>query len=161
MKSLILISFILLLTACGEQKAQQAKLQQQVDSLSYKSAHAYRPGLGEFMMGIQIHHAKLWFAGQAQNWALAEFETGELSETIEAIKEYCSDRPEVKSITMIDPAMNSLTAAIKNKNLKAFNTSFTLLTTTCNNCHNATHHEFNVIKIPDNPPFSNQDFKAK
>ena len=113
------------------------------------------------MLGIQIHHAKLWFAGQAQNWALAEFETGEISETTEAVKEYCSDRPEIKSIAMIDPAMDSISAAIKNKNLIAFNASFTLLTNACNNCHNTTHHEFNVIKIPDNPPFSNQDFKAK
>ena len=34
-----------------------------------------------------------------------------------------------------------------------------LLTNTCNSCHRATEFEFNVVKIPDTPPFSNQDFK--
>lgn len=113
------------------------------------------------MLSIQIHHAKLWFAVQEKNWPLAEFETGEISETLETIKEYCNDRPEVKSISMIDPALDSLSEAIKNKDIIRFKSSFILLTNTCNNCHNATHHEFNVIKIPDSPPFSNQDFRAK
>lgn len=136
-------------------------LQQQVDSLKQITTHAYKPGLGEFMLSIQIHHAKLWFAVQEKNWPLAEFETGEISETLETIKEYCNDRPEVKSISMIDPALDSLSEAIKNKDIIRFKSSFILLTNTCNNCHNATHHEFNVIKIPDSPPFSNQDFRAK
>ena len=26
------------------------------------------PGLGEYMTGIQLHIAKLWYAGQASNW---------------------------------------------------------------------------------------------
>ena len=136
-------------------------MQQQLDSLKQKLANTYRPGLGEFMLGIQMHHAKLWFAGQAQNWALAVFETGEITETLESIKVYNADRPEVASITMIAPAMDSISAAIKKKDEKLFRSGFTLLTNTCNNCHRATHHEFNVIKIPDSPPFSNQEFKVQ
>jgi hypothetical protein len=32
----------------------------------------YLSGLGEFMGRIQVDHAKLWLAGQARNWELAE-----------------------------------------------------------------------------------------
>ncbi len=154
MKLLIFICSILLLTACGEQKKEPVALPQQ-------TAHTYKPGLGEFMLGIQMHHAKLWFAGQAQNWALADFEMGEISETLDAIKEFNADRPEVKSISMIDPAIDSIADAIKKKDTQRFKASFILLTNTCNNCHTATHHEFNVIKTPDTPPVSNQEFKPK
>jgi hypothetical protein len=62
---------------------------------------------------------------------------------------------------MIIPAMDSLSEAIKEKNVNKFNDGFTLLTATCNNCHKATDHGFNVIKIPDIPPVTNQVFKSK
>jgi hypothetical protein len=35
---------------------------------------SYFPGLGEFMARIQTNHAKLWLAGEARNWELAEKE---------------------------------------------------------------------------------------
>jgi len=138
-----------------------AKLEAQVDSLTKQSAQAYKPGLGEFMLGIQIHHAKLWFAGKNQNWKLANFEIGEIQESVDDINKYCTDRPEVKSLPMLYPALDSLNASIKAKSLKRFQSGFMGLTNTCNSCHQITRHEFNVIKIPDTPPFTNQDFKAQ
>lgn len=143
-------------------KSDTAKLQSQVDSLTkQQSAQAYKPGLGEFMLGIQIHHAKLWFAGKNQNWDLANFEIGEIQESVDDINKYCTDRPEVRSLPMLYPALDSLNEAIKAKNIKQFQSDFAGLTNTCNSCHHITHHGFNVIKIPDNPPFSNQDFRSK
>src|SRR6185295_72174 len=41
---------------------------------------AYAPGLGEIMTFQQMRHAKLWFAGEAQNWDLAAYELDELGE---------------------------------------------------------------------------------
>lgn len=38
------------------------------------------------MSGIQVHHAKLWFAGEAGNWGLSDFETKEIRETIDDIR---------------------------------------------------------------------------
>ena len=40
----------------------------------------YEPGLGELMSLNQMRHAKLWFAGQARNWELADYELDELEE---------------------------------------------------------------------------------
>jgi hypothetical protein len=149
------------LLACNNQTGDKKFPQTKVDSLQQKPGNTYKPGFGEFMSSVQIHHAKLWFAGQNQNWKLADFEINEIKESLDGIKEYCTDRPETKSIGMIDPAIDSISIAIQQKNISQFKGSYILLTNTCNSCHRATDHEFNVIKIPDSPPFSNQDFKVK
>ena len=57
---------------------------------------------------------------------------------------------------MLIPALDSVDRAIQNKDGPAFQHAFILLTSTCNNCHKATNHAFNVIRIPDSPPFTNQ-----
>jgi len=161
MKVMLLFLFTTLVFSCNHSTADQTQaLQKRIDSLENKLAKTYRPGLGEFMSSIQIHHAKLWFAGENQNWQLADFETGEIKEALEDIPVYCAERPEVQKLVMINPAIDSISKAIGAKNSQQFKSSFVLLTATCNNCHRATNHEFNVIKIPAVPPFSNQDFKA-
>lgn len=40
----------------------------------------YQPGLGEFMTATQLRHAKLWFAGEQNNWDLAAYEIDEVKE---------------------------------------------------------------------------------
>ncbi len=122
-------------------------------------AETYTPGFGEFMSSIQVHHAKLWFAGQNENWKLADFEIHEIKETIDAIRKYETERPESQKTGMLQPALDSVNNAIQQKNISLFKSSYTLLTNTCNNCHRETDFEFNVVKIPEIPPFSNQDFK--
>ena len=134
-------------------------MQAKIDSLQKKLAETYKPGFGEFMSGIQTHHAKLWFAGQNKNWALAEFEMHEIQEALDAILKFCSERPEVKQMGMINPAIDSINNAIGQKNPELFKSSFILLTNTCNKCHKATDHGFNVVTVPTNLPVVNQDFK--
>jgi len=152
---------LILLVGCRSPNIDQPRVQARADSLQTERVQAYKPGLGEFMLGIQVHHAKLWCAGNARNWKLAAFELDEIKEAIIAIREYNKDRPEIAFLPMISPALDSLDRAVSAKDVSAFKNSFTLLTNTCNNCHVATKHEFNVIKIPDIPPFSNQDFTAQ
>jgi len=159
MKSLALFCSLFLMLSCNQKSNSNPQLQSRIDSLEKKLANTYKPGLGEFMSGIQVHHAKLWFAGQNQNWELADFELHEIRETLDDIKTFNSDRPEVKSLQMIYVPLDSLNQSVQQKNLSSFKSNFVLLTTTCNNCHRDTDHGFNVIRIPDTPPFSNQDFK--
>lgn len=121
----------------------------------------YRPGLGEIMGGIQTHHAKLWFAAINNNWKLADYEIAEIKERIEEAAEIETNRPEVKTISMIYPAIDSVTNSIRQQNLVSFKNNFQLLTSTCNHCHAANHFEFNVITIPTAPPVTNQNFKVK
>jgi len=160
MKNAILFagSFCLLLLSCTDQQQNVKTLQSQIDSLQQQLEKSYKPGFGEFMSSIQVHHEKLWFAGINKNWKLADFEINEIKESLEDIEAYCTDRPERKSMSMIDLPVDSIGMAIQQKNDVQFKNSFITLTNTCNNCHKATDHEFNVIKIPDSPPFSNQSF---
>jgi len=111
------------------------------------------------MSGIQTHHSKLWFAGQYKNWKLAAFEVHEIMESIKGIQKFQTERKESKMIGMMNPALDSINNAIQNKNSALFKSSYTLLTKSCNKCHQASEFEFNIVKIPDSSPFSNQDFK--
>jgi hypothetical protein len=159
MKPLTLLCLSLITLSCNQKSNNNQQLQARIDSLEKELANTYKPGLGEFMSGIQVHHAKLWFAGQNQNWELADFELHEIMEALDDIKTFNTDRPEIKSLTMIYPPLDSLNKSVQQKNSASFKSNFVLLTTTCNNCHRDTDHGFNVIKIPDTPPFSNQEFK--
>ncbi|MGH2565352.1 MAG: hypothetical protein ACRDE5_12605 [Ginsengibacter sp.] len=158
MKYFLFITTVVLLSACNQQSDNTQYLQTQIDSLQ---ANAYKPGFGEFMSSIQVHHNKLWFAGQNQNWKLADFEINEIKESLDDIKKYCTDRPETNSIGMIEQPLQNVSNAIQQKNDTEFKNSYTILTSTCNSCHQATQHEFNVITIPTAPPFSNQNFKLQ
>jgi len=149
----------LFFVSCNQQSSTE-NFQSQIDSLKLQFNKSYKPGFGEFMSSIQIHHEKLWFAGQNKNWKLADFEVNEINEALQGIRDYCNERPEVKSLAMINPAIDSINTSIQQQNITSFKNSFILLTATCNNCHKATQHEFNVIKLPKTPPFSNQEFKA-
>jgi len=113
------------------------------------------------MMGIQLHHSKLWYAGINNNWKLADYEIGEIKESFDNIKAVETDRPEVKTISIIEPALAKLSDAIAQKDEKEFRKSYDLLTASCNNCHTTNHFEFNVIITPTAPPVNNQDFTAK
>ena len=159
MKALLFLLSLFILSACSPQSDNTKKLQSELDSLQKKLNDGYKPGLGEFMTDIQLHHAKLWFAGINKNWKMADFEMHEIGESLDDIKKYCSDRPEVKSIGLIDPAINNISQAIKQKDIQSFKAAFADLTTNCNNCHKSNQHEFNVITIPTAPPVVNQDFK--
>ena len=103
MKKIIVLGLFFIIAACSQPKENTRKLEAKIDSLQNRLDKAYRPGFGEFMSGIQVHHAKLWFAGQAQNWKLAEFEMKEINEALDGIKAYCTDRPETQSISYDGP----------------------------------------------------------
>ena len=147
------------LLACKQQPDNSAQLQSQINDLKKQISETYKPGFGEFMSYIQVHHDKLYFAGENKNWKLADFEIHEIMESLDDIPKYCADRVESKSIQMLQPAIDSINNAIATKNSVSFKSSFNLLTNTCNNCHRTVGFEFNVVKIPETPPFNNQDFR--
>jgi hypothetical protein len=160
MKRFAFVLIIAIIFGCNSPTQKVNQLQNRIDSLEQRLNDTYKPGFGEFMSGIQAHHSKLWFAGQNQNWKLADFEIHEIMESIGDIQKYETERPESKLIKMIEPALDSVNSAIKQKNQVRFTYNFTLLTKTCNACHQAANFEFNVVKIPESLPFSNQDFKV-
>lgn len=161
MKYCFWIATAIMFSTCTQQAGNTRALQNQIDSLQSKLSNSYKPGLGEFMSSIQVHHDKLWFAGKEQNWELADFEINEIKEIVDDIKKFCPDRPEVSDLGMIEPPLQSVSKAIEQKNSDGFKNSYLVLTATCNTCHQATKHGFNVITVPTVPPFSDQDFRPK
>ena len=165
MKYLINIISLLscLLSACCREvhSDNQEVLKKRIDSLEKKLADTYKPGFGEFMSSVQVHHAKLWFAGENKNWKLADFEVHEIMEALENIKKYQTERKESQLVNILNSPLDSINNAIQKQNSEFFKNSFTLLTNTCNNCHKETNFKFNIVKIPDTAPFSNQVFKSE
>ena len=152
---------MIIVVSCSNNNEQVQALQSRVDSLQNRLNQTYSAGFGEMMTNIQIHHDKLWFAGKNQNWDLANYEINELKETFDDIQKYQKARSESAMVPMITPAIDSVSTTISKKNLLEFENSFKYLTNTCNDCHLATGHEYNVIVIPQTPPFTNQQFTKK
>lgn len=134
-------------------------LENQVAELKSK---AYIPELGDMMLGIQAHHTKLFYAGSAGNWALADFFVEELGEQFEKVEQY---HPKDEGIniaqlipSLMEPALDSMDKAIDSKNPTEFIEKYALLTTSCNNCHEAAAHPFVFIIQPAPGDFVNQKF---
>ena len=126
----------------------------------------YAPGLGEIMSLSSMRHAKLWFAGQAQNWSLAAYEIDELHEGFDdAVKFHPTHKnitTPIKQLiaTTMDSPINELEKAVNAKDLTQFTQQFDKLTAACNACHQMTEFGFNVVTRPTSNPFVNQNFST-
>jgi hypothetical protein len=114
--------------------------------------------IGDVMGFQQQRHLKLWFAGRAGNWPLAEYETDKL-------KDGFADVDKLIGGGTVDNAVGApiaaLEKAIESKNKDAFVRAFDQLTTGCNSCHRTLDHAFIVIQRPEASPFGNQTFAPK
>jgi hypothetical protein len=135
-----------------------------IGSRSAAAPAGYVPGLGEFMTATQMRHSKLWFAGQAGNWALASYELDEIKEGFADITRFHPTHPgspvpirEILPKLMAAP-LARLQVAIRSQNLDKFDEAFDSLTASCNACHQAEKFGFNVIIRPSSNPYTNQDF---
>jgi hypothetical protein len=122
----------------------------------------YIPGLGEFMGRIQVDHAKLWLAGEARNWQLAEYQLTELKEVFSDVQDLVPRYQNLPVGDMIDAiitgTINDLEKAIGARDFGKFSVGFDKLTEACNSCHQAANRGFITIKRPAQSNFSNQDF---
>ncbi len=126
----------------------------------------YIPGMGEIMGATQMRHSKLWFAGKAGNWALANYELGEIREGLDdAVRYHPVFKEGVPVSKMIEKftasPLKALENAIGEENEKDFTTAFDSLTDACNSCHHAANRGYIVIGRPTVSPYTNQDFSVK
>lgn len=166
MKFFFLIIFFLSLFSCTNEHTQLNTLQSEINYLNAKNdslqkeIQNIKPGLGDLMLEIQVHHNKLCFAGKQGNWPLAQFEHDEILEIITQAEAIEKERSEVKLFrVMLFPQLDSIQLYIKQQNEDKFDSAFTSLTRACNNCHTDTKFNFNKIIIPEHPPYSNQEFE--
>jgi hypothetical protein len=150
-----MVAFLTTANGCGRQDNAIQALEARVQKLE-----AAAPGVGSTMSAVQMHFAKLYFAGQVQNWGLAEFELHEVEENLEKA---VALRPEEKGVNLVNltdafkrTQLTALRQAIENKNTHAFEGAYNEAIAVCNGCHEETARPFLVITLPTAPPVTNQ-----
>ena len=126
---------------------------------------AYVPGLEQFMNMILIEHNKVWFAAKARNWALADYELGEIKEIMGDVQDLVPTFKNLPLADMLDAVITKEIAALEKsieaKDYEKFTTGYDKLTQACNACHQGTENGFVVIKRPTQPAFTNQDYRPR
>lgn len=111
------------------------------------------PSLREIMTLQQLRHIKLWFAGQAGNWPLADYEIDGLEEGFEDVSKLLG--PDIVDVAT---PIKALEKAITDKDRTAFEAAFDRLSAACNECHHTLDHGFIAIQRPTLLPYSDQSF---
>lgn len=142
----------LLVAGCTMKQTQPAQPQ----------AKPYVIGTGDIMVLNQEHHAKLWFAGHARNWPLAQYDLNQLREGFRHVKTWHPIYRNVATAPLIDEfvvrPLADLDKAVKGQDEAAFTTGFDDLSAGCNGCHKQLGAGFNVIQRPTAPEYTNQNF---
>jgi hypothetical protein len=137
-----------------------ATLRADVDTLRGEA-----PGLGEYMTTFQLHMAKLWFAAHASNWGLAQYELGELAETMGAAEALHAVKNNVNTAGVIESVRGTqvvaLEKSIADRNESSFVHTYSQTVETCNSCHRAVGYGFIFITQPASPPVFNQRWKPR
>jgi hypothetical protein len=145
------VATIITLTAVAQ--AQEKSAPQQPVAMPKDEAN--QPGLGEIMALQQMRHIKLWFAGHAGNWPLADYEIGELKEGFDDVVELLGGDIVAQHV---GAPLATLQKAVDAKDSAAFATAFDGLSAGCNACHQTLDHPFIVIGRPTLLPYSDQVF---
>jgi hypothetical protein len=136
--------------ACAQNSAKQGE-----------EAAAEAPGpphLSDIMVQQQMRHTKLWFAGDAGNWPLADYELDHLKDGFDDIDKLLGGGIAQQHV---GGAVSQLEKAIDAKNHGAFVSAFDRLSAGCNECHRTLDHAFIVIQRPVLLPYSDQNFSPR
>jgi hypothetical protein len=129
------------------------------------NSKSYSPGVADIMIATQVRHAKLWLAGDARNWELADYEIDELKEGLEDIVKYFPVYKDVPVGQMIEATIMApiaeVEASVKARDRAKFVSAFDKLTAACNTCHESSNRPFIVVQRPTASAFPNQSFAPK
>jgi hypothetical protein len=137
----------------------------QVAALAERVA-ALTPETAVLMAQVQIHHAKLYYAGHARNWELAAYSLHEINEALQAVQVFndqFEDFPTPLSEVvppLVGPPLGEIHAALRARNGARFDAAFKSLTAACNACHAMLKREFIAVREPTAVEFTNQSFAA-
>lgn len=112
---------------------------------------------------LQVYANKLWFAGSAGNWPLAQFYVHEIEEGFEEVEhsgavENGVDLEKAVKEWGLTP-LKKLEESVENKDKALFVTEYNNMTINCSGCHVTTQHNYIKIIVPTSPVFTNQQYK--
>jgi hypothetical protein len=119
------------------------------------SAETNELNIGDVMGFQQERHFKLWLAGRAGNWPLADYEIGKLKDGFDDIDKLLGGETVSKAV---GAPISAVEKAIESKDKDSFVRAFDELTAGCNSCHRTLDHAFIVIQRPNASPYGNQSF---
>jgi hypothetical protein len=158
----LLLTFAATASAADAQTAQQTEIEALKREIAALKKNSYHPELGEQMLTLQIRHARLWFAGEAQDWLLTAFEIQELKEAFDAVVEQNPEHPVFLPQRLADilPAMTNapikaLRDAADHGSKAEFEKAFDGLSAACSGCHHVAGNDFLVIQRPRTPLLDN------
>lgn len=97
------------------------------------------------------------------NWDLAQYELGELKETMEAAKSLNAEKNGVKISIVLDAVLQTqigqLVESIKHKSPAEFQQSYDETLSACNGCHAESGHKFIHIVRPTALSVTNQKWE--
>ena len=108
------------------------------------------PGFGVLMHRVGLRITNTFYAAQAGNWDLAEYELEEMKEDFQTGQ---ITRPERKQAvqTFLDGAFAKLEKATKAKKFNDFKTVFDNTVKACNGCHTSSDKPFIQYQLPAAP----------
>ena len=120
--------------------------------------------LAVYMGRLQRYAEKLHYAGQSQNWVLADFYNHELFETAEEVAEahIIEDGLNVSELaeSIMLPALKNMEEGLKKPDIESFKLSYQAVVNSCNACHAKAEHPYIKIVVPQGMnSYPNQDFR--
>ena len=118
------------------------------------------PDQSHAMSDVGDHFANLWFAGQKQNWPLADFFWAETRSHLRWAVRIIPVRKdtqgnEIRLIEILEPiektALAEIGNAIKTKDQQQFTTAYKQMLESCYACHLAAGKPFLRLRVPDEP----------
>lgn len=163
MRLLAIAFLVLTCAACNvsSNQAEVAALRAEVEELKSRPV-APAVELGQQMLELQIRHARLWDAGKADNWLLAQFQLAELRESLDGVVEVNGEHPSLQPRRlaevlpeMMQPALKQMQSAIDANDHAAFEAAYDAVSEACSGCHTTADHGFLVIQRPLTPVLDN------
>lgn len=104
-------------------------------------------GFDMAMVEVGHRYVELYWAGRDRNWGYAEYQLGKI-ET--AVANGVERRPKrAASAGMLDGPVAGMRTAIASEDSASFERAFTILTDTCNACHQAERVSFIHVRRPE------------
>lgn len=138
-----------------------ANLTQQIADLkaSNEQLRSLIPSQSHAMMDVGYHFTNLWFAGQHQNWPLAQFYFNEarshIAWAVRLVPVRKTSGGELHLQEMFDAfdktLLTDLKKQITDKNRKEFKVAYSAALGGCNACHTAAEKPYLHIIVPDTP----------
>lgn len=147
--AIVLLTFAIALAACETtQKAEAPVAKTDNGTLTLDQIAETLPGFGVLMQEIGVRTTTAFFAAEAGNWDLVDYEIKEISEAFEV---GMITRPKRKQAaeTFLNGSFAKLKTAAESREIDEFKTAFDDTVAACNGCHASDDKAYIKYKVPE------------